>query len=74
MPKTSPARYSDPKRATRTRTETARIIGCAPNTITGMVKAGDLCAVAAGNRLLITVASIEAKLGRPIAELEGAAS
>jgi hypothetical protein len=70
MPKVSPSRFSDPRRATRTRQEAARLIGCAPNTVTIMVLKGQLASIEAGNRQLVTVSSLEALLGRPISELE----
>jgi hypothetical protein len=72
MPRTDPARYTDPLRATRTTQETARLAGCG---VAGVVKLIDLdllTAIYNGNRRLVTVVSIEKLLGRPIHELEAA--
>ncbi len=70
MPKTNPGRYTDPARATRTRAEAARLLGVAEGTVSRMVENGELDGIQAASRLLVTVASLEKRLGRPIAELE----
>ncbi len=70
MPRTNPARYLDPLRATRTRQESARLIGCGDNKVTELFETGVLTVVRIGNRDLATVVSLEKLLGRPIAELE----
>jgi hypothetical protein len=70
MPRTNISRYSDPRRATRTRQETARLIGCGVPAVDELIRKGRLTAVEVGVRLLPTVVSIENLLGRPIIELE----
>lgn len=70
MPRTRPERYSDPIRATRTRAETARLVGCGINRVDTLIENGTLQAVEVGNRKLPTVVSIENLLGRSIQELE----
>jgi hypothetical protein len=70
MPRTNPQRYSDPLRGTRTKPETARMLGCSPVQVDKLMEKQVLDYVEIGNRKLPTVASIEKLLGRPIAELE----
>jgi excisionase family DNA binding protein len=70
MPRTNPARYKDPVRATRTTQETARLLGCGAVKVIELIEDGTLQAVKVGNRRQPTVASIERVLGKPIEELE----
>jgi hypothetical protein len=70
MPRTNPARYTDPLRATRTRHESARLIGCGANKVDVLIARGDLQAVLIGNRQQPTVASLEKLLGRTTTDLE----
>jgi excisionase family DNA binding protein len=70
MPPTNPARYRDPVRATRTKREAARLLGCGAVKVTELIEDGTLQAVKIGNRAQPTVASIERVLGKPIEELE----
>jgi hypothetical protein len=70
MPATNPARYTDPLRATRTRQEAARVVGCGDAKITELVEAHLLDVVPVGNRQLITTASLEKLIGQPLAGLE----
>lgn len=72
VPRTNPARYSDPMRGTRTIRESARLIGCGDAKVGDLIDRGDLQAISIGNRRLTTVTSLERLLGRPIAELEAA--
>jgi hypothetical protein len=74
MPRTNPARYTDPARGTRTIQESARLIGCGTHAVTELIDDDVLQAVPIGNRRLPTVASLERLLGRPIRELEAALS
>src|SRR5215469_4171353 len=73
MPPTDPRRYSDPRRGTRTRQETGRLVGCSTLKVDELVDNRILDAIPVGNRRLITVVSIERLLGRAVAELEAAA-
>jgi hypothetical protein len=70
MPRTNPARYIDPLRATRTLEESGRLIGCGSAKVIELVDAGTLPAVRIGNRRQPTVAGLERLLGKPIEELE----
>jgi hypothetical protein len=70
MPRTNPARYTDPLRGTRTRQEAARLIGCGVIKVDELIARGILYAVPVGNRNLPTVASLERLLGRSITEME----
>jgi hypothetical protein len=70
MPKTNPARYADPVRATRTKQETARLVGCGDLKIDELMDSDILQFVQVGNRRQPTVASIERLLGKPIEQLE----
>jgi excisionase family DNA binding protein len=72
MPRTNPARYSDPLRGTRTIREAARLVGCSDTKVLELIHAGELQAITVGNRRLPTVTSLERLLGRSIAELEAA--
>jgi hypothetical protein len=70
MPKTKATRYRDPLRAVRTPEETCRLFGVGIDMIREMAEKKIVDAIMAGNRMLITVASIERQLGKPIEELE----
>jgi hypothetical protein len=70
MPRTNPARYSDPVRGTRTRAETGRLVGCGGLKVDALMDSRILDFVQVGNRRQPTVASIEKLLGKPIEELE----
>ena len=70
MPRTDPARYRNPWRATRTIQEAAALIGCGDAAVKELIREQKLKAVAIGNRLQPTVASLEELLGKPIAQLE----
>ena len=70
MPRTNPARYTDPMRNTRTRAEAARLIGCGTVSVSKLVQVGTLEAVKAGNRTLILKASLETLLGAPLDRFE----
>lgn len=73
MPPTDPRRYTDPLRGTRTKQEAARLVGCGDAKIGELLEAGLLDFIPVGNRQLITTASLERLLGRPLAELEARA-
>jgi excisionase family DNA binding protein len=70
MPRTNPARYSDPLRGTRTRQEAARLIGCGVVKVDQLIDRGSLDAILVGNRRLVPVPALERLLGRPITEME----
>jgi hypothetical protein len=70
MPRTNPARYTDPIRGTRTKLETGRLLGCGGSKVDELIENGVLQAVQIGNRKQPTVASIEKLLGKRIEELE----
>jgi excisionase family DNA binding protein len=64
------SRSRTPVRGTRTIAEAARLFGCSYAAVVSMLDRGELPHIAAGNRRLIPIASIEAKLGKSVAELE----
>jgi hypothetical protein len=70
MPRIDPGRYVDPLRATRTKREVGRLIGCGEPKVDELLDNGTLDFVQIGNRRQVTVASIEKLLGKPIEELE----
>jgi hypothetical protein len=70
MPRTTSGRYNDPQRGTRTRQETARLLGCGVRKVAELIRLNVLKAVPAGNRNLTTVSSIEDLLGKRVDELE----
>jgi hypothetical protein len=70
MPRTNPGRYVDPVRATRTKVETARLLGCGRDAVDELMDNETLTFVQVGNRRLPTVVSIEQVLGRSIEQLE----
>jgi excisionase family DNA binding protein len=71
MPVTTNARTR--VRGTRTIQESARLFGCGYAAVVTMLEKGELPFIEAGNRRLLTIAGLEAKLGKPIEELEARA-
>ena len=63
MPRQNPERVTDPVRATRTRHEFARIVGCGINSVDQLIDSGKVDVIGIGVKRLITVASIERLLG-----------
>jgi excisionase family DNA binding protein len=70
MPTQSTARTK--VRGTRTIAESARLLGCSYSAVAAMLDRNELPFIAAGNRRLLTVAGLEAKLGKKLSELEAA--
>jgi excisionase family DNA binding protein len=71
MPRASRSRTR--KRGTRTIAETAGLFGCSYAVVAAMLDRHEMAFIAAGNRRLIPVSAIEARLGKSVAELEQAA-
>jgi excisionase family DNA binding protein len=70
MPITTSARTRI--RGTRTIAEAAKLLGCSYASVSILLEKGELPFIQVGNRRLPTVAGLEAKLGKPVAELEAA--